>query len=554
MKKQIFFLVCFFFVMGNASAQILDAGPDMTICPGEIVRLQGIGDSSHYFYYRWSPDSSIYGSTTLNPWVWPSVTTTYYLYGYWADSNIVVNGDFELGNSGFTSSYIYATGSSGLWPEGTYSVVNHAYQVHPNFPQTYDHTFGTISGHYMAVNGSGVPNTTVWEQTLLVQPNTDYIFYTWVLTLVASNQSELAQLQFSINGNLVGSVFNAPYPASNGWQQFYTIWNSGASTNATITIVNQNITYSGNDFGLDDIYFAPIVPDSDSVTVFIQDAVTTYQTVKQCANTSYVFNRHIIVESGIYIDTVQTSEGCDSILVLDITFYPPVEVDLGDDLKFCKMDTASVFLDPGTGYDAYLWNNGDSTRKIEVSYSGTYSVTVANEIGCTATDEIDVNFVNPPQLEIINNTENFCDDFSASLSLNTNAFYFLWSNGEITPEIEVHEFGTISVIVSDESDFFCSAYDTVTIDFCCPDNLKLPNVITPSDHNDINDYFEFIESMPYQKLEINIYNRWGRVVYNSKDPAFRWDGMVDGKLETGIFYYVLDLKNGCEFHGTITIF
>jgi gliding motility-associated-like protein len=554
MKRQIVLLVCIYLVIGNAFSQILDAGSDQTICPGEVVRLQGTGDNSHYFYYRWSPDSTLSNSSVLNPWAWPSITTTYYLYGYWADSNIVMNGNFELGNTGFTSSYVYGTGSSGLWPEGTYSVVNYAYQVHPNFPQTYDHTFGTTTGHYMAVNGSGVANTVVWSQNLSVTPNTDYIFYTWVLTLVGTTPAELAQLQFSINGTLVGNVFSAPSSNAVGWQQFYTIWNSGSSATATITIVNQNIATGSNDFGLDDIYFAPIVPDSDSVTVLIQGAVTTFQTIEQCAYSSYVFNRNIIVESGTYVDTVQTSEGCDSILVLDITFYPPVEVDLGDDLTFCTTDTASVFLDPGTGFDAYLWNNGDSTRKIEVSSSGTYSVTVANEIGCTATDEINVRFSNPPPVEIINNTDDFCKEYSATLSLNTDASYILWSNGEISPEIEVFDFDTFYVMVSDEADFFCPAYDTLAIEFCCPVDLKLPNVITPSDQNDINDFFEFPEGTPFRKLEINIYNRWGKLVFNSLNPAFRWDGTINGKLETGVFYYVVDLKDGCEFHGSITVF
>ena len=379
-------------------SQILDAGPAQTICPGEIVQLQGIGDSSQYFYYRWSPDSMLSNPTVLNPWVWPSDPTTYYLYGYKADSSIVVNGDFELGNTGFTSSYVYATGSRGLWPEGTYSVVNYAYQVHPLFPQTYDHTFGTITGHYMAVNGSGVANTAVWSQNLSVTPNTDYIFYTWVLTL-GTAPSALAQLQFSINGNLVGNVFLAPSSSAVGWQQFYTIWNSDSSTTATITIVNQNISTGSNDFGLDDIYFAPLVPDSDSVTVFIQGAVTTFQTIEQCDHSSYVFNRNIIVESGTYVDTIQTYRGCDSILVLDITFYPQPVVDFSaDKTEGCAPQkiTFTNLTVPDSVEFSYEWSVYDldgslvasSTVKspdFEFTESGTYHVqlVVISDNGCS---------------------------------------------------------------------------------------------------------------------------------------------------------------------------
>lgn len=105
-----------------------------------------------------------------------------------------------------------------------------------------------------------------------------------------------------------------------------------------------------------------------------------------------------------------------------------------------------------------------------------------------------------------------------------------------------------------DADFFCPAYDTIAIEFCCPVDLKLPNVITPSDQNNINDFFEFPEGTPFRKLEINIYNRWGKLVFKSLDPAFRWDGSINGKFETGVFYYVVDLKDGCGFHGSITVF
>jgi hypothetical protein len=73
-------------------------------------------------------------------------------------------------------------------------------------------------------------------------------------------------LQFSINGANLSTPFTAP-AGTNVWDEFYTTWNSGASTSATICIVNQNTSTGGNDFGIDDIVFSPVCTSTESVTV-----------------------------------------------------------------------------------------------------------------------------------------------------------------------------------------------------------------------------------------------------------------------------------------------
>ncbi len=55
---------------------------------------------------------------------------------------------------------------------------------------------------------------------------------------------------------------------------------------------------------------------------------------------------------------------------------------------------ASITLDAGEGYSAYLWSNGATTRVVNVDAAGTYAVTVIGGGGCQATDSIKV-VVNP---------------------------------------------------------------------------------------------------------------------------------------------------------------
>ncbi|MBK7935831.1 MAG: gliding motility-associated C-terminal domain-containing protein [Lewinellaceae bacterium] len=241
----------------------VDAGPDVYLCsPPTPTQLNG-DISGDYLNFFWSPTTGMTGANTLSPTVNVSTTTNYVLTARAADysNNLIVNGDFESGNSDFTSDYVYNPGD--LVPEGVYDVLANPQDDHPSFAPCDDHTSG--SGNMMVVNGAGVPNQNVWCQTMPVTPNTQYVFSAWVTSVVAASP---ALLQFSINGSPLGNIFAAPGGTCN-WQQFFQLWNSGSNSSATICIVNQNTTLGGNDFALDDIVFAPTCLVTDTVTVHV---------------------------------------------------------------------------------------------------------------------------------------------------------------------------------------------------------------------------------------------------------------------------------------------
>jgi hypothetical protein len=175
-----------------------------------------------------------------------------------AGSNIITNGDFSSGNSGFTSGYTYVADNPAvnneLWPEGYYSVGTRARDFHPNWSVLTKGHGG--SGNFMIINGNTVDNKVVWSQNVTVLANTTYDFSAWLCSVHPLNP---ANLQFSINGSTIGVAFSATADSSNHWEQFYATWASGGSTSATISIVNKNTIANGNDFGLDDISFAPCV-------------------------------------------------------------------------------------------------------------------------------------------------------------------------------------------------------------------------------------------------------------------------------------------------------
>lgn len=258
-------LLIFNFALTTLHAQCppIDAGDDLYLCfPPGPANLNGSIDGP-YIDFEWTPTNGLIGTNTLTPTVITTQNMTYYLKvrGVDLSNNLILNGDFEGGNFGFWSDYVYSPGD--LWPEGVYDVLPNPQAAHANFSPCPDHTSG--SGNMMAVNGAGTPGLNVWCQTVPVTPNTEYAFSAWVTTLVSSSP---ALLQFSINGDIIGPIFNAPSTTCT-WLNFYTTWNSGGNTTATICIVNQNTVLGGNDFALDDIVFSPICEVIDSVKVNI---------------------------------------------------------------------------------------------------------------------------------------------------------------------------------------------------------------------------------------------------------------------------------------------
>lgn len=156
----------------------------------------------------------------------------------------VINGNFESGNTGFSSDYSFISGNN-TGPQ-QYGIVTNPAPWNSNFTSFGDHTTGT--GNMMIVNGSTSSNQRVWEQTISVITNTTYNFSSWIANASSQNPS---QLEFLINSIPIGSFTASSTPGL--WEEFSATWNSGIATSANITIIETSLQLAGNDFALDDI-------------------------------------------------------------------------------------------------------------------------------------------------------------------------------------------------------------------------------------------------------------------------------------------------------------
>lgn len=261
----------------SATAQV-NAGPDQSICLGESTTLQGTGPPE--WEYTWTSvpiDPTISNPNILTPTVQPNVLTVYTLTGTnTSDVNLVDNGDFEQGNTGFSSEYDYCDLPNCLSSSpinGEYGIDPNPNYLHTGFPSCGDHTSG--SGNMMIANGSGQINTTLYETTVSsISANTDYKFSTWITNLVWTLPIWLPNLQFEINGVVLDNM--AISAAECDWNEFSHIWNSGSATSATIRIVDLTLEQDqGNDFAIDDIALYEILEDEDNCTVTVLDIPTS---------------------------------------------------------------------------------------------------------------------------------------------------------------------------------------------------------------------------------------------------------------------------------------
>jgi gliding motility-associated-like protein len=380
---------------------------DTTICLGDSVLLRTTPVVGNYCWQS-IPGSVLNG---LNFYVHPTNTTTYYLTSQSLGNNLVVNGDFSAGNTGFTSDYNY---TSPNLTEGQYWIGTNPTAWNGGMSSCVDHTTGT--GRMMLVNGSPVSNAKVWSQTVPVTPNTIYNFSIWITSIFPQNP---ANLQFSINNVNLGNSINANGTTCQ-WNRFSSSWSSGNNTSAVITIVNKNTVAAGNDFALDDIFFGPTTTTYDSIKVNVTglcDSIKISGSTKVCSATdTLIYQIHkpvncaqqysFIVDNSFaqvisqdsttlklkFLQTGNTyikvaySNNCKTVkdsLGIQIKFSPS-SIQLGPDIISCN-DT-SFTLHAGPGFETYLWQNGTTDSTLIVNTPGNYNVTAQNLCGNVFTD------------------------------------------------------------------------------------------------------------------------------------------------------------------------
>ncbi len=282
--------------------------------------------------------------------------------------------------------------------------------------------------------------------------------------------------------------------------------------------------------------------DCDSVIELTLSVVPTDPiptSVVICPGETYLFAGQTLTQPGVYMDTISTVAGCDSIIALTLSYGTIPQVSLGNDMTLCSNSEFPITLNAGISYAGYQWSTGETSSSIQVNAPGTYSVFAYDAAGCEGSDEITIHVQSNIDVEIQNETADFCENGQAILTAVTNAPNVRWNTGETATSIEVNTHGRYSVRAYDGK---CEAIAFIEIP-SCPLDIYLPNCITPTYPDGMNDVFCMTSTKVIDEFEIFIYNRWGQLVYHSTDPHFTWDGTVNGKIaNNNVFTYKIYIK------------
>lgn len=523
------FLLSWQFVVSAQDCGItIDITPEVNLCgPGSTVLLPVINGS--FTSFSWSPTDGLTDPNALITTANVTDSTSYTLNVLsLSGDNLITNGDFSMGDTGFTSDYIYGTGGGvGLLSnEGQYAIASNAGTTHNQFANCNDHTGG---GNMMVVNASGDASD-LWCQVITVEANTDYFFSAWVTSVTSENP---AQLQFSVNGIQLGTPFNAS-PSTCNWQQFSSEWSSGATTSAEICIVNTNFTPAGNDFALDDISFQAYCNTSTTVNINVTELVS------DLAVPANICGLNESVDPSVYFAANTTPGGDWTLDGQAITTFIPADLNPGIHVLeyavstgFCNSNSQSTFsitsppnagiagdfvdcFDAGSTYQVNLFtylNNPDpngswaywdgptsatinaTTGDVNATEAGSYAfIYVADGGTVCPNDTVIQTFdlgMNPiadlPATASLDCIEGEITISGPNTSIGNNIAYTWYQDGMLLVDqfsrfLDVDEAGTYELIVRDENNACQSSATTIVEDLRGDVSFDLTTVPAPCEN------------------------------------------------------------------------
>lgn len=228
---------------------------------------------------------------------------------------------------------------------------------------------------------------------------------------------------------------------------FY-LWSTGDTTAAITVAPAVETTYSvtvTTQFGCYDS--ASVTVHVDTLPVAVITGVDTIcfgdtTTLTASGGTTYLWNTGDTTASiavapsstSTYSVTVTDGNGCTGSAGSTVVVHPLPVPSISGDTTICRRDTAELIA---SGGGSYLWSTGDSTAMILVSPDSTttYSVTVTNQYGCTASAS-HLLTVEPLPPAMIAGGPYHCDGDSTTLTASGGVSY-LWSTGATTASIVV---------------------------------------------------------------------------------------------------------------------
>ena len=300
--------------------------------------------------------------------------------------------------------------------------------------------------------------------------------------------------------------------------------------------INGNIYNSSNPNGIDTL------TTSDGCDSVIQISITELEEKNDSLNLALCYGESIVINNVTYnadnnngTEVLTSSYGCDSTIYISV--YEEAQIISFVNETICENDTF-YFLN-----NAFHYNNQFGQI-----------VLIANN-GCDSTINVSVDFEELPSISaklvinfdsIINLSDGYADsicDFDTLQLFGLGGVDYLWSNNIINGDTILYPFDEFYNLIGIDSNGCSNSFDfNLFIDEYCIDfNLDTSNVFTP-DGDGLNDIF-LMSGESFETTSLQIYNRWGQVIYENFDGK-GWDGRLQSGIEAepGTYYYMTTIK------------
>jgi hypothetical protein len=206
----------------------------------------------------------------------------------------------------------------------------------------------------------------------------------------------------------------------------------------TINTINKTFNTAGT-FIISLIVYNDTCKDTANITVTVTQPIQTMLNPSICEGESFAVGIHNYSLTGNYSDTLFSNNGCDSIILTNLTVNPFPVINLGNDTSICE--GSSIILNATYPNATYLWQDNSTNPTYNATQQGFYLVKVSTD-SCSSMDSINIVFRD------------------------------------------------------------------------CEIKLELPNIITPNNDKS-NDLFLPLQSKNIEKMNTQIYNRWGNMIYET---------------------------------------
>jgi gliding motility-associated-like protein len=234
-------------------------------------------------------------------------------------------------------------------------------------------------------------------------------------------------------------------------------------------------------------------------------------------------------------------------------------------------------------FTQYAFSNGDvynliGTENLTTDFSnvGVYDVqiSVTSNYGCVySTNEDNIVEVTPIPTANFTVSKNPATWFETTLQTSDisegNIVDWNWtspgataiSNGSASsiityPEGQEGIYPITLIVTTGEG---CSDSITLEIQIVPDILLYVPNTFTPDNDEHNQNWFISVDGVDFENFYLVLYNRWGEIVWESRDPKTSWDGTYNGRIvPNGTYIWKITYKekdnDGKKFHtGSINV-